>query len=85
LGERINIPEFGGGIRRLIFESASANTAAMTKSNLTRAINRWLGHRLKLEKLEVAFQDNTIEIFVQYTLVGTGESRALKFKKNDIN
>ena len=47
LGERLFLPEFGGGARRLVFENINEPAQAMAKALLTEAIGRWLGQRLE--------------------------------------
>lgn len=79
LGERAFLPEFGGGVRRLVFEGIHETTAAMTKAMLTQAISRWLGHRITLEELKVAVKNETIWVEIKYRIAGSDESRVLKF------
>ena len=81
LGERAFLPEFGGGARRLVFESASEATQAMTKAMLTQSISTWLGHRLTLENLTVRVEHETIEVELQYRLVGSEDSRLIRFQR----
>jgi uncharacterized protein len=81
LGERLFEPEFGGGVRRMIFENADETTAAITKAAITRSINRWLGHRVKLEELQVSVTDSTIDVVVRYRLAGTEDVRVLRFQR----
>lgn len=80
-GERLFVPDFGGGVRRMVFENINETTAAVTKAVITQAINRWLGHRVKLEELEVAVSDTTIEVIIRYRLAGTQDSRVLRFQR----
>ena len=80
-GERLFVPEFGGGVRRMVFENADDTTAAVAKATITQAINRWLGHRVKLEELEVQVTDSTIEVIVRYRLAGTEDARVLRFQR----
>lgn len=84
LGERVFLPEFGGGVRRLVFESADETTAAMTKAMLTQAISRWLGHRITLEELKVTVEQETIEVEIKYRITGTEESRVMRFQRSGI-
>lgn len=79
--ERPFVIEFGGGVRRMVFESADETTAAVTKAVITRAITRWLGHRVKLEELIVTVADSTIEVDVKYRLTGTDDTRILRFQR----
>lgn len=81
LGERAFLPEFGGGVRRLVFENASETTQAMTKALLTNALSRWLGHRLTLENLAVEVENETIHVEIQYRLAGSEDSRVMRFQR----
>jgi len=80
-GERPFLPEFGGGVRRLVFEPASDVLRGVTKARITQALSRWLGHRLKVELLEVDFAGERIEIVVQYRPAGSADSRVVKFQR----
>jgi hypothetical protein len=80
-GERPFLPEFGGGIRRMIFEGASDASAALTKATLTDAVNRWLSKRIVLEKLDVAVSAATIAVELQYRLAGSDLSQIMRFER----
>lgn len=56
-GERLFLPEFGGGVRRLVFEPASDVLRGVVKARITQALSRWLGHRLTVEMIDVRFGD----------------------------
>jgi len=81
-GERAFLPEFGSGVRRLVFENASETTAGVTKARVTQAISRWLGHRVTLEDLQVTVDNETINVQIQYRIAGTEDSRIMKFQRN---
>lgn len=80
-GERHFVVEFGGGVRRMVFEKADETSAAMTKALITQSINRWLGHRVTLENLLVEITNTTIEVDVKYRLAGTDDVRVLRFQR----
>jgi phage baseplate assembly protein W len=81
--ERLFLPEFGGGVRRLVFEGADeATTGAMAKALLTRNISRWLGHRVTLETLQVTVENEKIEVEIVYRIAGTEDKRVLRFQRN---
>jgi phage baseplate assembly protein W len=82
LGERAFVPDFGGNVRRLVFEGISDTTAGMTKAMLTQAISRWLGHRIVLEELLVAVENETINIEIRYRIQGTEDTRVMKFQRS---
>jgi phage baseplate assembly protein W len=81
--ERLFLPEFGGGVRRLVFEGADeATTGAMAKALITQNIRRWLGHRVSLDSLEVRVENETIEVEIGYRIAGTEDKRALRFQRS---
>ena len=81
--ERLFLPEFGGGVRRLVFEGADeAATGAMAKAVITRGITRWLGHRVTLESLQVTVENERIEVEIIYRIAGTEDKRVLRFQRN---
>jgi phage baseplate assembly protein W len=79
-GERPFLVDFGGGVRRLVFEAADDMTGAVAKATITQAIDRWLGHRVVLEFLKVDVENATISIDIRYRLSGSADSRVLRFQ-----
>ncbi len=82
LGERVFLPEFGGGVRRMVFENLDPATEGMVKARLTQALTRWLGHRLTLEELAVSIENEKIEVEIKYRLAGTEDSRIMRFQRS---
>jgi uncharacterized protein len=80
--ERLFLPEFGGGVRRLVFENIDETTGAMTKALITQAISRWIGHRVTLEDLKVEIENETIEVDLKYRIAGTEDTRVIRFQRN---
>ncbi len=80
-GERLFLPEFGGGVRRLVFENIDEASGAMVKATLTRAISRWLSHRITLEELKVEIESEKIEVNLKYRIAGTQDVRVLRFQR----
>ncbi len=81
-GERPFLPTFGGGVRRLVFEPTSDVLKGVTKARITDALSRWLGHRAAVEALEIAFEGETVDIFVKFRPAGSRDSRVLRFQRN---
>jgi phage baseplate assembly protein W len=79
-GERPFLPSFGGGLRRLVFEGNTDHTAAVAKATISQALSRWLSTRVALTALEVEQQDATLVIGLQYRVLATGETQALRFE-----
>ena len=82
-GERLFLPEFGGGVRKLVFEPASDVLRGVVKARITNALSRWLGHRLTVELIDVTFGEATavLEVTVKYRPAGVPDSRVVKFQR----
>ena len=82
-GERLFLPEFGGGVRRLVFEPASETLRGVVKARITNGLSRWLGHRLTVELIDVVWDDATaaLEVSVKYRPAGNTDSRVVKFQR----
>lgn len=81
LGERVFLSEFGGGVRRLVFENIDETTAGMAKAMLTQSISNWLGHRITLEDLTLNVENEKIEVDIVYRIAGTEDTRVLRFQR----
>lgn len=83
-GERLFLPEFGGGVRKLVFEPASEALRGVVKARITNGLSRWLGHRLTVELINVVWDDAaaTLEVSVSYRPAGSADTRVLKFQRS---
>ena len=81
--ERLFLPEFGGGVRKLVFEPASETLRGVVKARITNGLSRWLGHRLTVELIEVDWDvvGATLEVSVKYRPAGSLDSRVVKFQR----
>jgi phage baseplate assembly protein W len=80
-GERLFLPEFGGGVRRLVFEGGGQTTEAMAKSMISQAVARWLDKRVTLEELSVVSRDAALIIDLVYRIAGSDDKRRLRFER----
>src|SRR5262249_53228713 len=53
-GERADLPEFGCGLRRLIFAPHSEALDATTQILVQQALNRWLAGQIEVKSVKVA-------------------------------
>ena len=79
-GERVNRPEFGCGVKQLIFAPLSDALAAATEQLIHGALIRWLDPVISLEKVQATANDATLEIKVSYVRRETGERREDVFR-----
>lgn len=82
LGERIDLPEFGCGLRQLIFAPHSSALDSATNLIVLQALNRWLAGVITVQKVTVvpmAELDNPaqLQIQIQYTLLATRSNNQL--------
>ncbi|MFI9561192.1 GPW/gp25 family protein [Nonomuraea endophytica] len=53
-GERVNLPEYGTGLRDLVFDPNNELLAAATEFTVARALGRFLGDQLEVQSVQVA-------------------------------
>jgi phage baseplate assembly protein W len=75
-GERIDLPEFGCGLRQLIFAPHSSALDAATNLMVQQALNRWLAGIITVQKVNVIPLDQLtdpaqLSIEIRYTLRAT--------------
>ncbi|HVZ41618.1 MAG: GPW/gp25 family protein [Bacteroidetes bacterium] len=80
-GERVNRPTFGCGLMRLIFAPNSDELIATTQFLVQGSLEQWLGHLIKVESVNVAGDDSTINITVQYQVLRDGQSQVAQFSR----
>ena len=79
-GERINRPDFGSGVHRLVFAPSDDALAQSTQALVHGALQRWLGDLLRVENVTVVSVDARLEVVVEYlplTATGPGDRRAV--------
>ncbi|MBA4719442.1 MAG: GPW/gp25 family protein [Nitrosopumilus sp.] len=81
-GERLFLPDFGGDVRKLVFENIDEVKLVLTKAHITESITRWLGHRVELEDLVVNMENTTLNVEIHYRIAGTEDTRILKLQRN---
>lgn len=81
LGERLNLPEFGGGVRRLVFEGSGLTASAMAKAMISQALSRWLSERVAVEQLEVTGVGEALVVDLVYRPAGSPDSRRVRFER----
>lgn len=52
-GERVNLPEYGTRLRDLVFDPNNEVLAAATEFAVARALTRWLGEAIQVDRVQV--------------------------------
>lgn len=76
-GERINRPDFGASLRRLVFAPLGANVETWVQALVLQALNRWLARYVRVEQVRVRVKDTTIQVDLDYTVLAQGEVQFL--------
>src|SRR5258706_15412688 len=78
-GERVNLPDFGCGVRRLIFLPNNDVQAAAAQFLIQGALQQQMGNRIEVEAVDVQADDASLNILVQYTVKRTQQRKIDKF------
>lgn len=83
-GERVSLPQFGCGLRSLVFAPDTDALAAAVKLRVIQGMNQWLAGVVTVVDVVVggmpegaAPEPGTLEVTVTYTLVETGTNQAV--------
>lgn len=66
-GERVNRPDLGSGVDRLVFAPGGDEVARTTQSLVHAALQRWLGDQLRVDEVRAEAHDARLEVTVVYT------------------
>lgn len=77
-GERVNRPTFGTGLRQLVFAPNSPELAAATEFMVQGALQEFLGELIRVEAVDVASEDSTLRVVVQYVVQRTQQRQVVE-------
>ncbi|HET9080124.1 MAG TPA: GPW/gp25 family protein [Trebonia sp.] len=78
-GERVNLPQFGCGLRQLVFGPLSSALAVNTEITVRQALGRWLGGLIEVGDVTAQtsgqpggpLEPGTLQVTISYTLLDT--------------
>ena len=71
-GERVNRPDFGGGLLQKVFEPNSPELASALQFSVQAGLQRWLGDLIEARSLEVTTVDARLYVVIDYLVRSTG-------------
>lgn len=77
-GERVNMPEFGCGLRDLVFDPNNNVLATTTEFTVRKSLERWVGDEILVETVNVTNADEKLLILIVYIRKDTLEKQAIK-------
>ena len=72
-GERVNRPDFGCGLMRLVFAPNSEPLQVATQFQVQTALQRWLAEVIAVNDVVVTGRDGDIDVTVVYTRLDVAE------------
>lgn len=81
-GERVNRPDFGSGLLQMVFAPNSPELAAALQFTIQAGLQQWLGDLIEVKNLEVASDDATLRVAVNYVVTRTQQSVTKTFTRS---
>ena len=78
LGERVNRPDFGAGVREMLFNENAPELAAAVRHLVQGALQRWLGELIELRGVDTAAEGSKLTINVRYRALDEAQDRDLQ-------
>ena len=66
-GERVMQPQFGCGLRDLVFDPNNDVLAATTEFTAAKALQQWLDDEIVVQSVDVTSEEGSLQIEVVYT------------------
>ncbi len=79
-GERAHRPDFGCGLRRMVFAPNSDVNASLVQVTVFQALDKWLGELVKVLDVKVTAVESTMEVKVDYILRARQQRRILNLE-----
>ena len=79
-GERINRPDFGAGVKRLVFTPHSPATASLAQTLIFQALTTWLGTLIRTDDVKAEADNERLNITIVYTVLAEQERRFLNLE-----
>jgi phage baseplate assembly protein W len=80
-GERVNRPDFGSGLKQLVFGAPNDELLAATRVLIQGSLQQWLGDLIEVEGVEVGGQEGSLYITVRYTVRRSQKQQAARFER----
>ncbi len=79
-GERINRPDFGCGLRRMVFAPNSIASANLLKVLINKSLTKYLGTLITLQSVDVQANNNVLNVNIAYILKARQEKLYLNLE-----
>ncbi|WMS87814.1 GPW/gp25 family protein [Pleionea litopenaei] len=76
-GERVNLPDFGCGLRQLIFAPNSDVAASIAQVKVYQALDKWLSSVMDVDAVEIKSSNEKLYINIAYYLKTSVDKKTL--------
>lgn len=80
-GERVNRPDFGGGLLQVVFEPNSEALASTLQRTAQAGLQQYLGDLITVQVLVASTEEATLRVAVRYIVRRNGETRTATFER----
>jgi len=81
-GERVNRPDFGGGLQQLVFAGNSPELAATVQFMIQGNLQQYMGDLIDVATVQVDAVDSTLQVVVAYVVRRTAERQTASFSSS---
>jgi hypothetical protein len=81
-GERVNRPDFGCGLRQLVFSPNSDALAAAIQLAAQSGLQQWVGSLIRVDSVTAEVDDATLRVSVQYVILQTQQRQNTQFERS---
>ncbi|GEN98736.1 hypothetical protein NSE01_05690 [Novosphingobium sediminis] len=79
-GERINRPDFGCGVKRLVFAPGGEVAATLAQATIYQALTTWLGDVITVTEVTARADDAALLVRIGYAVKVLGQRRYLNLR-----
>jgi phage baseplate assembly protein W len=79
-GERAHRPDFGAGLRRMVFQANDDTTASLLQTLIFQNLNQFLGTLISVDDVRARANGGQLDVTVIYTLKARGTRTVLNLE-----
>jgi phage baseplate assembly protein W len=79
-GERVNRPDFGCGLKQMVFAPNADGMVSLLKVHIQRSLDRWLGSLIRLDDVTTRAEGAVLRVTIVYMLKARQERRYLNLE-----
>ena len=79
-GERIFSPNFGGGLRRAVFQPNGQAAAQLTQTLVFQNLQQWLGHLIEVADVQIEAAEEFLNVRIDYVVIALQERKFLNVR-----